>query len=125
MIGLRSDDQVDGRGAVHDFLAFGLGDATRDGDGHAAFATRQLVFAHFLEPADFGIDLFGGLFADMAGIEQHQVGAGGLVGDLVAQRPQQIGHAFAVIDIHLTAVGLDMKLLGRARLLRRDGRFFL
>ncbi len=108
VIGLRADDQVDRGGAVHDFLALGLGHTAGDGDRHAAFTARFLLFAHLLEAADFGIDLLGCLFTYMACIEQDEVGPFGAVGHLIAQRTQDIGHAFAVIDVHLTAIGLDV-----------------
>jgi hypothetical protein len=68
---------------------------------------------HLLDVAELGIDLLGGLLADVAGVQHHQVGALGVVDDAIAQRTQDIGHALAVIDVHLTAVGLDIEALLR------------
>ena len=104
------DDEIDRRRAIHDLLTFGLRHAAGDGDGHAPFARRDLFFAQLLQPPDLGIDLFGGLFTDMAGVEQHKIRAFGPVGNLVSQRTQKVEHPLAVIDIHLTAIGLDVEL---------------
>jgi hypothetical protein len=51
--------------------------------------------------------------ADVAGIEQDKIGFGRVLGRLVTMRRQRVGHAVAVIDIHLTAIGLDEDALGR------------
>jgi hypothetical protein len=64
---------------------------------------------------DLGIDLFGRLLADMAGVEDHQVGVFRRRGRLVAFRGQQIGHALAVVDVHLAAIALDEDAPGRSR----------
>jgi hypothetical protein len=112
VIGLGPDHQIDRRLAMHDLLALGLGHAAGHGDGHLA-AGLGLAGLHLLDVAELGIDLLGGLLADVAGVEHHQVGALGLVDDPIAQRTQDIGHALAVIDVHLTAVGLDIEALLR------------
>ncbi len=111
VVGLRTNHQIHSRRAVHDLLTFGLGDAAGDGDGHTALATCFLFLTHFTQATDFRIDLLGGLFTDMAGIQKNQIGALGLVGDFIAQRTQDIDHALAVIDVHLTAVSLNVELL--------------
>ncbi len=112
MVGLRPNDQVHGRLAAHDLLALGLGDAAGDGDGHAGSALGDLRLAHLLQLAELGIDLLGGLLADVAGVEHHQVRALRPIGHGIAQRRQHVGHPLAVIDVHLTAVGLDKEALG-------------
>ena len=65
------------------------------------------------QPAELGIDLLGGLFADVAGVEDHQVGvvdAGGLD---KAFRRQRVHHALRIVDVHLAAIGLDVQLARR------------
>src|SRR5262249_54293791 len=57
-----------------------------------------------------GIDLFGGLLADVAGVEQddvgflhpHRLGA--------PRGTQKLAHALAVVDVHLAAERLDVDL---------------
>jgi hypothetical protein len=105
VIGLRPDHDFHRRRARHDFLALGLGDAAGHRDQrHAAIVTAQA--------ADIGIDLFGGLFADMAGVEHDQIGAIALGRGGHALGGEQFGHALAVIDVHLAAEALDVKRPG-------------
>jgi hypothetical protein len=110
VIGLGPDHQVHRRLTPHDLLALGLGHAAGHGDGHGS-AGLGLAALHQLDLAKLGIDLLGGLLANVAGVEHHQVRALRLVGHGIAQRAQDIGHALAVIDVHLTAVGLDVEAL--------------
>ena len=112
MIGLGSDDDVDRRLAQHDLLTLGLGDAAGDGDGHPRLAACDLALTQFPHLAELGIDLLGRLLADVAGIQDDEIGGFDLVGRGVAQRAQDIGHSFRVIDVHLAAVGLDEQPLG-------------
>ena len=111
VIGLRTDDEIDDRCTFHDFRAFGLGDATGHGNGHAA--RRRLFFLQRAQATQLGIDFLGRLFADVTGIENDQVGAIGLIGRLIAQRRQNIPHPFGVVDIHLAAIGLDKQAFAR------------
>ena len=108
MIALRADHEVDHGLARDDLGPFGLGNATGD-----AYFQVGLGFFQRAEPAQFGIDLFGGLFADVAGVQQDQIGVFGGVRRHVTFAAKRLAHAFAVIDVHLTAVGLDEKLLRR------------
>ncbi len=113
MIGLRPEHQVDHRRAARNFLAFGLGDAAGHADHHVA--ARSTLFAlQFLEPSEFGEHLFAGLFTDMAGVEQHQVRLADFLRRHIAVRRQRVGHAIAVIDVHLAARGLDEDAFGRS-----------
>src|SRR5256885_7717613 len=73
MIALWPDHQIDHGRPADDFLAFGLRDAARDRNGDAASFTR-CAFFELTHAAEFRIDLFGRLFADMAGGWGDQVG---------------------------------------------------
>jgi hypothetical protein len=106
VVALRPDDEVDGGLAAHDLFALGLGDAARDADPEVRVQRLER-----LQPPEFGIDLLGRLLADVAGVEQDQVGRLGRVGGDVALRRQRLGHALAVVDVHLAAVGADEELL--------------
>ena len=112
VIGLRADHQVDDGRAPQDLLAFGLRDAAGDADRHfaAGALARRLQLA---DAAELGIDLFGRLLADVAGVEQHQVGLVDRVGRDIAARGQRIAHALRVVDVHLAAIGLDEDLSRR------------
>ena len=45
----------------------------------------------------------------MAGIQYDQIGVVGQFGGRVAQRRQNVGHARRIVDVHLTAEGLDVQ----------------
>ena len=66
------------------------------------------------DAAKLRIDLLGGLFADMAGVQKHQIGVFDRVGSGIAIRRKRIGHALRIVDIHLAAIGLDEDFFGRA-----------
>ena len=122
LVGLRPEHQVDGRRPAHHLLTLGLGDAAADGDQHAA-AGAGFLFLQQAQPAHFRIDLLGRLLADVAGVEDHQVGVFRRIGRLIAQRRQNVGHARRVIDVHLAAIGLDMQpLLRHESILKNYGR---
>ena len=107
VIRLRSDHDINRRRAADDFVALGLRDAARDGDD-------RLLAGAFLQAADLGIDLLARPFANVAGVEDDDVGFFGRRRARVAIRLHQLAHAFAVVDVHLTAEGLDEKALGFA-----------
>ena len=111
VIGLRPEHHVDHRGAAGDFLALGLRHAAGHPDQHVA-AQRPALVLEFLEPPQLGKHLLAGFFADMAGVEQHQIGLRHVQRRLIAMRRQRIAHAVAVIDVHLAPIGLDEQLLG-------------
>ena len=110
VIALRADDHVDHRRAADDLPAFGLGDAARDDDLRRATLRRPgaLRLPH---PAKLGIDLLGRLLADMAGVEDDDVGLRhvGRLGEALGR--ENVRHALGVVDVHLAAVGFDEKLL--------------
>ena len=108
VIGLRTDDDIDARRAARDLRPFGLRDAARDRD-------RRTAAVLALQPADIRINLLGRLFADVAGVEDDEVGVGALSGGGIAPGLQHLGHALAVIDVHLAAEGFDAKGLAGTR----------
>jgi hypothetical protein len=61
----------------------------------------------FADAAEVRKHLVRRLFADMAGVQDDHVRAFRLFDRGIAQRRQHIGHAAAVIDVHLAAPGLD------------------
>src|SRR3546814_7054309 len=67
------------------------------------------------QPAELRIPLLGVLLADVAGVEDDQVGAVRGVARLIAMRRQDVRHAGGVVDVHLAAVGLDEELFGQIR----------
>ena len=103
MIALRADHDIDRRRAADDLGAFRLRDAAGHRDTHVAAISRGLFLDH-AQPSEFRINLFGGLFTDVAGIENHQVRviqAGGFDKSFGSQR---VDHALRIVNIHLTAV---------------------
>ena len=118
MIGLRPHDDVDGGLAAHDLLALGLGDAAGDGDGEVAALGAALELG-VAQAAQLGIDLLRGVLADVAGVQHDQIGLLGRVRQGIAERPQDVGHAVRIVDVHLAPVGADEHALalpvGRGR----------
>ena len=103
MIALRADHDVDRRRAADDLLAFGLRDAAGHRDAHLAAVACGLVLGD-AQPPELGVDLLGGLLADVAGVEDHQIRvlhAGGL--DKAFGR-QRVHHALRIVDVHLAAI---------------------
>ena len=120
MIGLRADHQIYGGRAAQDFRAFGLRHAAGDDDLHGAASGRALFF-DFAQTAEFGEHLLRRLLADVARVEDHHVGVVAVFRLRIAERREQFGHALAVIDIHLTAIGLDVKRAARRAVCGRVG----
>ena len=112
MIALRADHDVDDGRAADDLLALGLRDAAGDRDVHLPPVARGLVL-HHPQPAEFGIDLFRGLLADVTGVEDDEVGVFGARGLDKAFAGQRVHHALRIVDVHLAAIGLDMQLARR------------
>ena len=103
MIALRPDHDIDRRRAADDLLALGLRDAAGHRDVHGAALARGFVLDD-AQPSQFRIDFLGGLFADVTGVEDHQIrviDAGSLD---KAFRRQRVHHALRIVDVHLTAV---------------------
>jgi len=93
-----------------DLVALGLGDAAGDRDHRRGALVEPGVLA---QPADVRIDLFGRAIADVAGVEDDQIGAVGIVGRRHPVGRHQFGHTLAVIDVHLAAERLDVEGPGR------------
>ena len=73
MIALRTDHDIDRRLAAQDFRPLGLGDAT--GDDQRRPPPRPAAFVlEFAQLAELGIDLLRRPFADMAGVEDDEIG---------------------------------------------------
>ena len=108
MIGLWAQHEVNCRLAADKLFAFGLGDATCYGNRHPAAGG----LFHLLQLAKFGIDLFGRLFADVAGVEDDKVGVFGPINRRIAEGAQDITHAFGIIYVHLAAIGPDKETFG-------------
>ncbi len=79
VIALRSDHDVDRRRAADDLCAFRLRHAAGDHDPHFAPLARGLLLGE-PQASQLRIDLLGGLFADVAGVEDHQIGVIGTGG---------------------------------------------
>ena len=91
VIVLRADHEIDGRCAPDDFLAFGLRDAAGHGDANIAALGLGRLFqaAH---AAELGIDLFRRLLADVAGVEDDEVGIVGAAGLDIALGRECVRH---------------------------------
>ena len=119
---LRADNEIDDRGAAAHFLALGLGDAARDDDNRLGNFDdnfcgvwlddfRQLSgnFGNtgnfpVAQASELGIDLFGGALADVAGVQDDDVGVFLCRGFGVTLRRHDVDHAGRVIDVHLATI---------------------
>src|SRR5262249_36889213 len=106
MISLWTDNEIDRRLSIDDLLAFGLRYATGDGDRHL-LAGRAAALFDGLEPAQLRIHFLRCLLADVTGVEDDHVGVFWRLRRRIAQRRQEVRHTRGVVDVHLTAIGLD------------------
>src|SRR5216684_1382037 len=113
MVILRPDHDVDQGRPAQNFLALGLGHAAGDDDRHAA-APGLGAGLPFANAAELRIDLLGRLLADVAGVEDDQLGRLGGGGFHEAFGNQQVRHTLRIVGVHLTAVRLDVELSGFA-----------
>ena len=85
-----------------------LCDAAGDGDDDATPGERSRLLEH-AQLAELGIDLLRGALADIAGVENDEIGAFG-VGDFGEPgRRQRVSHTMRIVDVHLAAEGFDVK----------------
>ena len=105
VIALRPHHQIDHGLTADNLFAFGLRHTARHTDLEIRFRSLQP-----LEPAKLGIHFLRRLFANMAGVQKDHIGVLRRRRLNITLRAKAFGHAFAVIDIHLTPVGLDEEL---------------
>src|SRR5690606_8663080 len=96
--------------ARHDLLALGLGNTAGDRDH------RRPVSTGLYQPADVRIDFLGGFLANVARVEDDEIGLLAFARGAQSLLGEQLPHAFAVVDVHLAAEALDPEGLGRTAL---------
>jgi hypothetical protein len=101
---IRPRDEVDLVVPVDQVLLQVLRHAAEDPDGQLAAARRALAFELLQAP----VDLLVGFLADGARVDQHDVGAVETIDQAVPALDEDRLHQLAVVDVHLTAVGLDV-----------------
>jgi len=84
-------------------MAFGLRDAAGHRDAHVAAIARGFVLDD-AQPSELRVNLLGGLFADVTGVENHQVRIVNTCGLDKAFRCQRVHHALRIVDVHLTTI---------------------
>ena len=92
MIALRADDEIDETGARKKFLALGLSDAAGNREQRPALAGGADAVLQMPEPSQFRIDLLRRLLADVAGVEDDQVGVRRVVHRHIPAVRQNIRH---------------------------------
>ena len=109
MVVLRSDYEVNRRRPADDFSALSLRNAAGDGDEGLSAGRRGRLFqaAH---AAKLGIDLLRRFLANVAGVEDDQVGVFGRRGFDIAFRRQRVRHTLGVVNVHLAAKGFYEEL---------------
>jgi hypothetical protein len=99
---IESHDDVDGRLPAKDFRSFGLGNATRyDKGGFPALLPPLLLEA--AQRAQLRIDFFRRLLANVACVQNNEIGVFGVSGLKVSVLRRQIRHSLGVVDVHLAA----------------------
>jgi hypothetical protein len=113
---LRTKHQIHVRCPLDDGGAFLRGDAAADSDDHRLAAGFERLPA-----AQLAEHLFLRLLANGAGVDQHDIGLFGVVGQL---QPfgggQHVGHLGRVVLVHLATVGLDVELAPCRQAIRQD-----
>src|SRR6516164_11645677 len=107
MVILRTYYEIDASSAMDDLCAFGLRDASGNGNNHSgtALCFRRLETSHH---AELRIYLFRCLFSDMTSVEDYQIRILRPLRLRKAERRQKICHTHRIVDIHLAAIGLDI-----------------
>ena len=109
VVRLRADHDVDFGTSPADFRSFSLGHATGHDETHAA--TRLASGSpERHQPAQIGVNLLRCFLADVAGIQDDQVGSLGGVGTRVSERGQHLRHPFRIVHVHLAAVRTNVHL---------------
>ena len=99
---LRTDHDIDRRLAAQDFRALRLGKAA--GDNQRRPLPRPAAFVlELAQLAEFGIDLLRRPFANMAGVEDDEVGVLDRASLAVAFLGRDVRHSLGVVDVHLAA----------------------
>ena len=105
--GLRAENHIHVRGALAQGFAFLAGHAATHTDDQV-----RIVVLELLPAAELVKNLFLGLFAYGAGIEQDNVGFAFVLSQFELVRfAEQIRHACGVVLVHLAAMGLDEEFL--------------
>jgi hypothetical protein len=113
MVALRPDHEIDHRRAADDLLPLGLGDAARDRNRQpASFAGRGLL--EHADAAKLGIDLVRRLLADVAGVEDDEIGVLDPCGLGETFGRERVRHTMGIVDVHLATEGFDVELAGSA-----------
>ncbi|PKQ03013.1 MAG: hypothetical protein CVT73_16620, partial [Alphaproteobacteria bacterium HGW-Alphaproteobacteria-12] len=112
VIGLGAEHKIDRWCAAAYFLPLGLCDAACDADGEA-LAAPVLLGLQIAQPAKLGIDLLGRFLADMAGVQDDDIGIFRRVDFAIASGRHDIDHAGRIIDVHLAAIRLHEDFLAR------------
>ena len=106
MIALRTDHNIDRGLAAQDFRPLGLGDATRD-DQRRLPPRPAALLLELAQLAELGIDFLRRPFADMAGVEDDEIGVLDRMGLAVAFAGRDVRHSLGVVDVHLASERLD------------------
>ena len=102
MIALRTDDDIDRRLAAQDFPSLGLGDAASD-DQRRPPAFPRAFFLQLAQLAELGKNFLRGAFADVAGVENDEIGVLDADGLAISRLGGEIAHPLGVIDVHLAS----------------------
>ena len=106
MIALRTDHDIDRRLAAQDFRPLGLGDAAGDDQRRPPPRPAALVL-ELAQLAELGIDFLRRPFADMAGVENDEIGVLDRMSLAVALPGRDVRHSLGVVDVHLASERLD------------------
>src|ERR1700722_17755184 len=106
MIALWADDDIDRRLAAQDLRPLRLGDTAGD-DQHRRPAHLAALFLEFAQLAELGKDFLRRAFADMASVENDEVGVLDPRGLGISRLAGEVAHPLGIIDVHLASELLD------------------
>ena len=105
VVGLRANDQINHRLAANNLSTLGLSHASGNAKFQIGISDLQMLHA-----AQFVVNFFSSFFANVTGIQQDHIRIVRGVGLHISFAAQRLGHAFTVINVHLTAIRLDKQL---------------
>ena len=109
MVALRPHDEIDRRCAADDLLSFGLSDAACNRNRQPTSRARCSGLERS-DAAQFGIHFLCCFLANMAGVEDDEVGFASVQSLGKALGCKRVRHTMGVVDVHLAAEGFDVEL---------------
>jgi hypothetical protein len=101
---VRAEDEIEIGGLPEESVPQFLGKAS----GHTHDEIRISSLESF-QPPQLTVCLLGGLLPHATGVNDDNIRTGGLIDPHIALIAQKLSHLFGIMNIHLTAKGMNVK----------------